>query len=74
MVPPCESMASVEPPAARYINPVCGMPVDIALAKHVVDCGGQRVYFCCDSCKIEFESSPGKYLAIARGRGQPEKT
>jgi xanthine dehydrogenase accessory factor len=53
---------------------VCGMPVDIALAKHVVDCGGQRVYFCCDSCKIEFESSPGKYLAIAQGRGQPEKT
>ena len=74
MVPPCESMASVEPPAACYINPVCGMPVDITSAKHVVDCGGQRVYFCCDGCKIEFESSPGKYLAIARGRGQPEKT
>jgi xanthine dehydrogenase accessory factor len=74
LVPPCESMASVAPPAARYVNPVCGMPVDIASAKHVVDCGGQRVYFCCDGCKIEFESSPEKYLAIARGRRQPEKT
>jgi hypothetical protein len=27
--------------------------------------GGQRVYFCCDGCKIEFERSPEKYLAAA---------
>ena len=73
-VPPCESMASVEPTVARYINPVCGMPVDIALAKHVVDHGGQRVYFCCDGCKIEFEHSPDKYLAIAQSRREREKT
>ena len=73
-VPPCESMASVEPTVARYINPVCGMPVDIALAKYVVDHGGQRVYFCCDGCKIEFEHSPDKYLAIAQGRREREKT
>jgi len=73
-VPPCESMASVEPAVARYINPVCGMPVDIALAKYVVDHGGQRVYFCCDGCKIEFEHSPDKYLAIARGKLEQEKT
>ena len=73
-VPPCESMASVEPAVARYINPVCGMPVDIALAKHVVDYGGQRVYFCCDGCKIEFEHSPDKYLAIAQGGREREKT
>jgi len=73
-VPPCESMAAVEPPVARYINPVCGMPVDIALAKHVVDHGGQRVYFCCDGCKIEFEHSPEKYLAIAQGSREREKT
>jgi xanthine dehydrogenase accessory factor len=73
-VPPCESMASVEPTVARYINPVCGMPVDIALAKYVVDHGGQRVYFCCDGCKIEFEHSPDKYLAIAQGKLEREKT
>jgi xanthine dehydrogenase accessory factor len=81
-VRPCESMASamasamasVEPVAARYVNPVCGMHVDIASAKHVVDYGGQRVYFCCDGCKIEFEHSPGKYLAIAQGKLEQEKT
>jgi len=64
---PCESMASGEPVPARYINPVCGMAVDRASAKHVVDYGGERVYFCCDGCKIEFEREPDRYLAIARG-------
>jgi xanthine dehydrogenase accessory factor len=60
-VTPCESLESVEPPA-RYVNPVCGMTVDIASARHVVEFGGQRVYFCCDGCKVEFERSPGKYV------------
>ncbi|RFU44575.1 XdhC family protein [Paraburkholderia sp. DHOC27] len=68
-LPPCESMASVELPvaatarAASYRNPVCGMAVDIATARHVVEADGQRVYFCCDGCKIEFEREPKKYLA-----------
>ena len=73
-VPPCESMASVQPRVARYINPVCGMPVEIALAKHVVDYCGQHVYFCCDGCKIEFEHSPGKYLVVPQGKLEQEKT
>jgi xanthine dehydrogenase accessory factor len=67
-------MASVELPATRYVNPVCGMAIDIASAKYVMDCDGQRVYFCCDGCKVEFERSPEKYLAIAQGRPQREKT
>ena len=68
-LPPCESMASVEPrvAGARYVNPVCGMAVDIASARHVLDWGGQRVYFCCDGCKIEFERTPEKYLAATPG-------
>jgi xanthine dehydrogenase accessory factor len=74
LVPPCESMASVEPPAARYINPVCAMAVDIESAKHVLDYGGQRLYFCCDGCKLEFERTPDKYLAIAEGTRRREKT
>jgi xanthine dehydrogenase accessory factor len=66
-LPPCESMTSVEPPgaSARYVNPVCGMAVEIASAKHVIEWGGQRVYFCCDGCKTEFERDPEKYLGAA---------
>ncbi|MGA7778794.1 MAG: XdhC family protein [Paraburkholderia sp.] len=69
--PPCEAMASVEPPA-RYINPVCGMAIDVASARHVLGTGGERVYFCCDGCKLEFERAPGKYLAIVQERRQRE--
>jgi xanthine dehydrogenase accessory factor len=65
-LPPCESMASVELPGARYCNPVCGMSIDIASAKYVVEVDGQRVYFCCDGCKLEFERAPEKYLLIAQ--------
>lgn len=66
-LPPCEAMTSEEPrvAGARYVNPVCGISVDIASARHVVDWGGQRVYFCCDGCKIEFERTPEKYLVVA---------
>ncbi|ABE35962.1 YHS domain protein [Paraburkholderia xenovorans LB400] len=67
-LPPCEA------PSARYLNPVCGMAVEIASAKHVLDYGGQRIYFCCDCCKLEFERRPGKYLAIAQRKAQLENT
>ncbi|CAG4926275.1 XdhC family protein [Paraburkholderia saeva] len=73
VLPPCEAMASAELSPARYRNPVCGMWVDIASARHVIDCDGERVYFCCDGCKVEFEREPGKYLAIARGVQPGEK-
>ncbi|HEV3423105.1 MAG TPA: XdhC family protein [Paraburkholderia sp.] len=70
-LPPCESMASVALPGAgaRYVDPVCGMAVEIASAKHVIERGGQRVYFCCNGCKVEFERAPDKYLAIAQLKG-----
>lgn len=49
-----------------YVNPVCGIVVDQASAKHVIEFGGLSHYFCCDGCKVEFEREPEKYLAIAR--------
>jgi xanthine dehydrogenase accessory factor len=73
-LPPCEAPDSIEAPGARYLNPVCGMAVEIASARHVIDYGGQRFYFCCDCCKLEFEREPEKYLAIAQGNAQLEKT
>ncbi|NDP58808.1 MAG: YHS domain-containing protein [Oxalobacteraceae bacterium] len=53
--------------APAYVNPVCGMAVDPATAKHVIAFGGMSHYFCCDGCKLRFEDAPDKYLAIARG-------
>jgi xanthine dehydrogenase accessory factor len=45
-----------------YINPVCGVPVDIKNPKHVVDYKGELVYFCCDGCKVKFDADPKKYM------------
>jgi xanthine dehydrogenase accessory factor len=45
-----------------YINPVCGIPVDINHPKHVIDYKGDLVYFCCDGCKESFEKDPEKYM------------
>jgi xanthine dehydrogenase accessory factor len=66
-LPPCEVLGASAPEAGRYVNPVCGMSVEIATAKHVVDYGGQKVYFCCDCCKAEFEREPERYLANTSG-------
>ncbi|MBL7770859.1 MAG: XdhC family protein [Flavipsychrobacter sp.] len=48
-----------------YINPVCGVPVDVNSPKHVIDYKGEKVYFCCDGCKVKFEQDPDKYMQKA---------
>jgi xanthine dehydrogenase accessory factor len=50
-----------------YINPVCGVPVDINHPKHIIEYKNEKVYFCCDGCKEKFEAAPEKYM------GKPEK-
>jgi xanthine dehydrogenase accessory factor len=64
-LPPCEMPDAPPAEAGRYVNPVCGMSVEIATAKHVVVYGDNKVYFCCDCCKAEFERAPARYLAAA---------
>lgn len=44
-----------------YINPVCGVPVDMNNPKHIIEYNGEKVYFCCDGCKVTFEADPEKY-------------
>jgi xanthine dehydrogenase accessory factor len=46
-----------------YINPVCGVPVDTQSPKHVLEYKGEKVYFCCDGCKVKFEADPEKYMS-----------
>jgi xanthine dehydrogenase accessory factor len=67
-LPPCEAIGTPGAVAGRYVNPVCGMSIDMATAKHIVEHDGQRVYFCCDGCKVEFERAPERYLAVAANR------
>lgn len=50
------------PSPVYYINPVCGIPVDIHNPKHIIEYQGEKVYFCCDGCKVKFEAEPKKYI------------
>jgi xanthine dehydrogenase accessory factor len=45
-----------------YINPVCGVPVDMNNPKHVVEYKNEKIYFCCDGCKVKFDAEPDKYM------------
>jgi xanthine dehydrogenase accessory factor len=47
---------------ATALDPVCGMEVTIAGARHVSQYQGQTYYFCCPGCQRSFEKEPEKYL------------
>lgn len=47
------------------IDPVCGMSVDPATAKHHVHHAGQDYYFCSSSCREKFLGDPQKYVGGA---------
>ncbi|MGC2518173.1 MAG: heavy metal translocating P-type ATPase [Burkholderiales bacterium] len=47
--------------AGTAIDPVCGMTVDIATAKHKHEHGGKTWYFCSRGCLEKFAADPGRY-------------
>ncbi len=44
-------------------DPVCGMDVDPATAKHKAQHAGETYYFCSNGCRTKFEGDPAKYLS-----------
>jgi xanthine dehydrogenase accessory factor len=58
-----EPAAQPAPQPGEAIDPVCGMTVEVAGARHVAGYGGQDYYFCCPACKREFEAEPEKYVS-----------
>ena len=42
-------------------DPICGMTVDVSVAKHKSEFHGKYFYFCCSSCKQTFDKQPEKY-------------
>src|SRR6266545_3763074 len=53
------------------IDPVCGMKVKIAGAKHTAIQGGRTYYFCSPRCLSKFTAEPARYLKPAEAK-QPE--
>ncbi len=53
---------AVRPAPAKAKDPVCGMDVDPATAKHRWEHAGKTYYFCCGGCLEKFRSTPDRFL------------
>ena len=60
--PPTESNAEYDA-ALEAIDPICGMAVTIAGARHTSDYDNLIWYFCCAGCKRRFDADPAHYAA-----------
>ena len=72
----CSSRAESQPPArpaaitvpapspaapASAVDPVCGMRVEVATARHTADVDDVIYYFCCANCRARFVRQPSDY-------------
>ena len=55
------------PPAAEH-DPVCGMTIDPAKAKHRAEHAGHSYFFCSAKCREKFAAEPARYVSPARAR------
>jgi xanthine dehydrogenase accessory factor len=55
------------PALAEAKDPICGMTVEVATARHQSDWAGRSVYFCCRRCKEAFDAEPARYAAALAG-------
>ncbi|MGA2376336.1 MAG: heavy metal translocating P-type ATPase [Candidatus Sulfotelmatobacter sp.] len=62
------STNSPNPAPRMERDPVCGMDVNSATAKHVHEHSGKNYYFCCAGCADKFKADPAKYLTLPPAR------
>ena len=69
-IPAGSEAAAPEPQAGaggeQGIDPICGMTVDVATARHTTEHEGRTVYFCAAGCRQRFEQEPERYAAALR--------
>jgi xanthine dehydrogenase accessory factor len=51
------------PAPAFALDPVCGMRVDVATARHIAEVDGSVYNFCCPPCRARFLQDPQQYRA-----------
>ena len=63
--PAAESAAPGARPeaAGEALDPVCGMTVVVATARHRADHEGRAYYFCNARCREKFLAAPARWLA-----------
>jgi xanthine dehydrogenase accessory factor len=59
---PAEPAPAVAAGPATAVDPVCGMSVVMAGARHTAEVGSATYYFCCSGCRAKFMKDPQAYL------------
>lgn len=59
--------APAELPRHEELDPVCGMTVDVASARHRSSFEGITYYFCSAGCLARFEEDPARFVAAVPG-------
>src|SRR5205807_36869 len=54
-------------PVREAVDPVCGMSVKVAGARHTAEALGATYYFCCAGCRTKFLADTAHYLAAGAG-------
>jgi len=54
-------------PVREAVDPVCGMGVKVAGARHTAEALGVTYYFCCAGCRTKFLADSARYLAAGAG-------
>jgi xanthine dehydrogenase accessory factor len=65
-----EAMAAT---VATAVDPVCGMRVEIAGARHVAEVDGTTWYFCCGGCRERFLAAPDRFTARQGAAARPQR-
>lgn len=50
------------PEIEESVDPVCGMTVEVASARHRFEHDGSTYYFCCPACRKAFEKDPAAFV------------
>ncbi|HEX4941950.1 MAG TPA: XdhC family protein [Actinomycetota bacterium] len=58
--------SEVSTPAHTAIDPVCGMTVDVAVARHFSVYEDRTYHFCSAGCQASFEADPAAFVSVAR--------
>lgn len=58
-----ETAPEPEAPPTEALDPICGMTVQIATARHTAEHAGRTWYFCCGGCRERFLAAPERYMA-----------
>jgi len=62
-------IAPMREPPREAIDPVCGMSVAVAGARHTAEVLGATYYFCCAGCRTKFLAEPARFLGAPKAVG-----